>query len=480
MTTHITTHLPAQKTIRYLKGVPLLGNLPDFTRDRLGLFQRMARTADVCGVHFGPFPGILFNKPEHVQSILVQHAYAFDKGSAVHKIIRPAIGNGIVASEGDFHRRQRKLMAPAFQPRQIASYADCIGYYGEKMLRTWADGTVLDLNEQMSNITMSVIGKTLFGADVFTATGELGTAMLVTFEYVAHAFSAPFQLPYSWPLPRHRRMRRAAALLRSYMQRFIDERRAQPGKHSDFLSLLLQARDEDGQPMSDDQVMTECLTLFGAGYETTAAALSWAWYLLCQHPEIYRKVQQEVDTVLQGRTPTYDDLERLPYCLQVLKETLRLYPTAYATCRRALDALEIDGYDVRKGWAVLLIPYTLHRREDTFPQPETFDPERFSPAREKQLPRYAYVPFGAGPRICLGMHFSLMEGHLLLATLAQRVSFSLVPGQRLQPDLIDHLVLRPSNKLYATVNKRRTDHEPDTYTVSGLAEPRLFCEERSF
>lgn len=434
--------------------MPLLGNLPDFTKDRLGLFQRMAHTADVCGIHFGPFPGILFNKPEHVQSILVQHAYAFDKGSAVHNIIRPSIGDGIVSSEGDFHRRQRKLMAPAFQPRQIENYAEIISHYGERALQTWVDGAVIDLNQHMSTITMSVIGKTLFDADVFTSTGELGRAMLTTFEYVSHAFSAPFQLPYSWPLPRHRRMHRAAALLRSYMQRFIDERRAHPNGRQDFLSLLLNARDEQGLPMDDAQVMTECVTLFGAGYETTAAALCWSWYLLCQHPEMYRRVQEEVDSVLQGRTPTYADLERLPCCLQVLKEALRLYPPAYATCRRALDDIEIDGYLVPKGWAALIVPYTLHRREDAFPQAEIFDPTRFAPEREKQLPRYAYIPFGAGPRICLGLHFSLMEGHLLLATLAQRVNFTLLPNQQLIPDLVEHLVLRPAGNLYVRVQKR--------------------------
>lgn len=455
MTTQTTTHLPGQKQFCFLKGSPLLGNLPDFTKDRLALFRRMARAGDVCGIHFGPFPGVLFNKPEHIQSILVKHAYTFDKGPAVHRILRPSIGDGIVSSEGDFHRRQRKLMAPAFHARQVANYAEIIGYYGEQIQQTWDDGSVIDLNQHMSNLTMSVIGKALFGADVFTKTGELGAAMIMLFDFVSHNLSAPIQFPYSWPLPRHLRMRKAVGTLRTYMRRFIDEWRCDPRERNDFLSLLLQARDENGQPMSDDQVMTECVTLFGAGYETTAAALNWTWYLLCQHPEAYHKVQQEIDNALQGRTPTYADLEHLPYCLQVFKEALRLYPPAYATCRRALQDIEIDGYHIPKGWAVLLVPYALHRREDYFPHPETFNPERFTPEREKLLPRYAYMPFGAGPRICLGLHFAMLEGHLLLATIAQRTRFSLVPGQTIKPDLADHLVLRPASMLYARVTKRQ-------------------------
>ena len=354
MTTHLTAHLPAPKTFHFLKGVPLLGNLPDFTRDRLGLFQRMARTADVCGIHFGPFPGILFNKPEHVQSILVQNAYAFDKGSALHKIVRPAIGNGLVSSESDFHRHQRKLMAPAFQPSQIASYAEIIGDYGERTQQSWTNGAVIDLTEQMSHITMSVISKTLFGADVFTTTGELGAAMLTTFEYVSHAFSAPFQLPYSWPLPRHRRMRKAAELLRTYMQRFIDERRANPGARHDFLALLLEARDDEDQSMSDEQLMAECLTLFGAGYETTAAGLCWAWYLLCQHPEIYGKVQHEVDTVLQGRTPTYADLEHLPrgHCDRWTPAVVERIVVRHQHAERVITAAQIQDDQVPRARAL--------------------------------------------------------------------------------------------------------------------------------
>jgi len=200
--------------------------------------------------------------------------------------------------------------------------------------------------------------------------------------------------------------------------------------------------------------MAECATLFGAGHETTATALSWTWCLLCQHPESYQKVQQEVDRLLQGRTPTYEDLARLPYCLQVFKEAMRLYPPAYAFSRHAVRDVEIDSYCVPKGRVVLVAPYTLHRRAEYFPDPERFDPERFTPEREKGLPRYAYLPFGAGPRICIGMYFARMEGQLLLATLAQRVSFSLVPGQAIEPDPVHHLALRPAGAVHVVVKKR--------------------------
>ena len=454
MTTHIETNRHTTKTFRYLRGYPLIGNLPDFRKDRLSLLQRMAREGDVCGMHFGPFSGILFNTPEQVRSILVDHAYDFDKGVAVHRLLPPLFGDGIFSSEGDFHRHQRKLMAPPFQPRHIASYADVMGYYGEQIQQTWPDGSVIDVNRQMTNLTMSIIGKALFDADIFTETDELGAAMTLVMEYATYASSKLLPAPYRWQTPRNRRTHKAVQVLRTRIGRFIDERRNHPAERNDFLSILLRARDEDGHPMSDEQVMAECLTLFLAGHETTATALSWTWYLLCQHQESYRQVQQEVDRVLQGRTPTSADLARLPYCLQVFKEAMRLYPPVYAFARQALREVEIDGYRVPKGYVVLLAPYTLHRREDAFPEPETFNPERFAPEREKQLPRYAYLPFGAGPRICLGMYFAMMEGHLLLATLAQRISFALVPGQTVEPDSVHHVALRPAGAVHVTVKKR--------------------------
>src|SRR3989440_9970878 len=304
MATHVEINIHTPKKLRYIRGYPLVGSLPDFTRDRLGLLQRMAREGDVYGMHLGPFPIILFNKPEHVHSILVEHAYDFDKGLAIHNTFRPVIGDGIFSSEGDFHRQQRKLMAPPFQPRHIASYAGIMGHYGEQIQQTWPDNAVIDINQQMTNLTMSIIGKALFDADVFTETDELGAAMTVAIAYIAHATSVLFPPPYSWPLPRHLRTHKAVQVLRNHIQHFIDERRSNPTERNDFLSILLQARDDDGKPMSDEQLMAECLTLFGAGHETTATALSWTCYLLCQHPDLYQTLQKAVNSGCAGRLRT--------------------------------------------------------------------------------------------------------------------------------------------------------------------------------
>lgn len=442
------------RTVPFLQGHPLLGNLPEFSRDRLGLFRRAAMLGDVSGLHLGRLPVIFFNRPEDIHCVLVERADDFDKGYLIHQVFRPLLGDGLFSSEGTLHRRQRRLMAPAFQPRTIAGYIDTMGFYGEQLQQRWFEGSKINLNQQMTTLTMSIIGKALFDVDVFNETHELGAAITATTAYATRAISRLLPVPYSWPTPLHRRTHRAVARLRQMLQDLIDERRSAPERRRDLLSLLLQTCTEDGEPMSDEQVMAECQILFVAGHETTATALAWSWYLLCLHPPIYARLQAEVDRVLRGRTPTVDDLPSLPYCLQVFKESLRLYPPAFMIVRQALRDLDIHGYPVRRKSLVLISPYTLHRRLDCFPDPESFNPERFSPEREKHLPRGAFLPFGAGSRICIGMHFALMEGQLLLATLAQRVHFRLVPGQRILADPEHHLTLRPASPINVSVSRR--------------------------
>jgi cytochrome P450 len=443
----------AAMPVQRIEEVPGLGSILAFNRDRLGFLQGMARTCgDVARFHFGPFPILFFNTSDLVHGVLVDHAADFYGGPVRHAAFGAVTGNGLLVSEGEFHRRQRKAIAPAFQPRQIKGYADTMVSYAERAQTEWQDGAVVDVDREMTHITMSIIGKVLFDADVFTEADALGAAIKVAIEHMNYVFSNLAPLPLSWPLPRHRRTREALAFLKTRIQEMIDERRRSQVERDDLLSILLRTRDEDGQPMSDEQIRAEALTLFGAGHETTATALTWTWYLLATHPEIYQRLRDEVDGVLTGRSPAYDDLARLPYTLRVLKEAMRLYPPAYALSRVALRAVEIGGHLVRAGETVFISPYTLHRRPSYFPNPTRFDPERFTPENEAKLPRYAYMPFGAGPRICIGNHFALMEGHLLLAALAQRVTFALMPGQRIVPE--PKVTARPRSGIQMVVARR--------------------------
>ncbi|HLI90206.1 MAG TPA: cytochrome P450 [Ktedonobacteraceae bacterium] len=447
----------AMKTIPVLREPPLIGSMFIYNRDRLGFYPRMARECGAIGVcHYGPFPMYMISSSELVHKVLVEHADDFEKGEVMRKAFCPIVGNGLFISEGEFHRRQRKLMAPSFQPRHIVSYADTMVKYGEQIQQGWRDGATIDIGQQMTHTTMSIVGKVLFDADVFTEADELGAAMTTVLEQVNYTLSHLFPVPLSWPTPRNRRVKRALAVLDSRIQKMIDERRASAGERNDFLSVLLNAREEDGERMNDKQVRDEALTLFGAGHETTATALTWAWYLLATHPEVYAKVQREVDDTLKGCPPTYADLEHLPYTLQVFKEAMRLYPPAYAIARVPLHDVEIDGYPLRKNTVIVIATYAIHRRPDYFPDPEEFRPERFTPEREKLLPRCAYMPFGAGPRICIGNHFATMEGHLLLATLAQRVTFELVPGQHIEPEPNRTITIRPKYPMKMIVHRRET------------------------
>ena len=377
---------------------------------------------------------LFINAPELVQQVMVEQVAAFDKGFAIHNALRPVVPNGLFSSEGDLHRHQRKLIAPLFTPRQIAFYADTITTYTEAWCTQWTAGTITDISQQMHQLTMSIIGKILFDVADFSAEDDLGAAIQIALEHIIYAILHFLPVPLWWPTAQNRRTRPAIRLIHRRMQAMIENQRRGSGSPDTLLSLLIQAQDTEGTAMTDAQIRDEALTLFVAGHDTTANALAWCFSLLTTHPAVYSQVQQELDSVLQGRTPTYIDLPRLPYTLQVIKETMRLYPPGWLLNRRSLCAQEVGGYQLAKGQLVMISIYTMHRRADYFPHPDQFDPARFTPEREKQLPRHAYMPFGAGPRVCVGNHLALMEAQLILATVLQRMDLSQIPGQHVVPE----------------------------------------------
>ncbi|HEX2151436.1 MAG TPA: cytochrome P450 [Stellaceae bacterium] len=441
------------KRIPRLPGLPILGNLLEFKRDRLGTYLRAAReVGEVAELRIGPLRAVVLSAPEHMQTILVDHGYDFVKNIFYH-YLRRALGLGLVTSEGQLHKRQRKLVAPLLQHRRIASYAETMVRFGELVQAQWREGEEIDAQHQMMRITLGIVGKTLFDAEVLDEADEIGPALAEVNRYTGTEIGRIVHLPMWWPTPRISRARRALRRLDQTIYRLIRERRASGQDAGDILSMLLMAQEENGEGMTDVQIRDEVMTIFAAGHETTAVALTWTSYLLCRHPGAYRRLQAECDAVLGGRAPTIEDLPQLPYALQVFKEAMRLYPPVYAVGRQPLADFQLGEYLLPRGGTLILNIYAIHRRPDLYPNPERFDPDRFEQGREKNLPRHAYLPFGAGPRVCIGNHFALMEGQLLLALLAQYVTFELTnPDAAPVPDPL--ITLRTRHGIRMRVHRR--------------------------
>jgi cytochrome P450 len=393
--------------------------------------------------------------PELAHEILVTQADAFVKGYGLSYFARPLLGEGLLVSEQDVHRRQRRMMAPAFVHKRIADYATVIGNRAEAAQLGWQDGAPLELSAAMMRMTLEIVGATLFGAEMGPEAEEIGEALTAAMEQITAATRAVVPIPLSWPTPKNRRGQRAVARLDRTVYRLIEERRKSGGDRGDFLSMLLLAQDEDdGGHMTDKQVRDEAMNIFLAGHETTANALGWAFYLLAKHPEVRDRLEREVDQVLGGRTPTLADLAELPYALRVFKEAMRLYPPAFVVTRRALRDVTVGGHLIAKGELAIVNIVGMHRRPDFFASPDRFDPDRFTPEAEKALPKHAFLPFGAGPRVCIGNHFALLEGHLAIAALAQRVRLELLPGAA--PVLPEPLItLRPKDGIPMVVRRRQ-------------------------
>ena len=425
------------------RGHFLLGSLPDFRRDQLGFYAACARDyGDVVPVRLGPRRAILIYHPDAIEEVLVARSRDFVKSPGV-RLLRPLLGDGLLLSEGDHWRRQRRLVQPAFHRQRVAAYGEVMTAYTERRLAHWSDGQVFDVHPEMMALTQAIVAKTLFDADVADEADSVARASRVLMEEFGARLRMVLRLPHWVPTPANLKSARAVRRLDRLVYRIIAERRRSGEDRGDLLSILLDAQDaDDGARMTDKQVRDEVMTLFMAGHETTGVALSWTWYLLAGHPDVEARLAGELRAVLGGRAPTVSDLPKLTYAERVVTESMRLYPPAYGLGRQAARPTEVAGYPVAQGVVVIIPTWVVHRDARWFEEPETFRPERWgADGQARRLSHYTYFPFGGGPRQCIGNGFAMMEAILILATIAQRFRLSLVAGQRVTPT--PYVTLRP-------------------------------------
>ncbi|MGB1286260.1 MAG: cytochrome P450 [Aggregatilineales bacterium] len=421
---------------------PIGGHLLSYRRKPLQFLSRNARDyGGIITIKFGKWYAYQVNDPDLVQQVLVKQADKFHKAQIYKHTLSEYLGNGLLISDGAYWRKQRRLAQPAFHTGRIRAYADIMTNYTERLLDTWQPGTVRDIDADMMQLTLYIVAKTLFDADVSGDSDKVAEALDVLLHSVMDVSRTILRLPAWLPTPARSRKQWSIETLHKVVMQVITERRQTGEDRGDLLSMLLLSEDEDGTTMSDIEIRDESLTIFLAGHETTANALTWTFYLLSQHPEIEQKLIQELQAVLNGRTPELGDLSALTYTEQVIKESMRLYPPAWSFARQAVEDVRLGDYDIAKYSAVLIIPYVIQRDPANFPNPETFDPERFHPDTEQTHHKYAYLPFGGGARICIGNNFAMMEAKLILATILQRYQLTLEPEHRVQPEAL--VTLRP-------------------------------------
>jgi cytochrome P450 len=415
-------------------------------REPLVFLQEMARDyGDISYVRVGPYHSYIINHPNLIREVLVTKGKSFCKWERQKRVFRKVDGNGLINSEGDFWLRQRRLIQKAFLHRRFGRYADAMVELTRRRLDRWTTGAPINLDREMSELALEIAGETLFGVDLRDQTAWLGETAEVLRETFIREFLAPVPLPDWLPLPSKRRMRREIQKLHTFITGIIRDRRASREDKGDLLSMLLLAVDEqgDGTGMTDQQARDEAVTLFNAGHDSTSAALAWTCYFIARDAGVQERLRNEVEGVLGGRAATLDDLPRLTFADRVVKESLRIYPPTTALfTRQALTEVELSGYRLARGSLVAISPYVTQRDPRWFPEPERFDPDRFGPGRVENIPEYAFIPFGAGPHVCVGNSFAMMEITLIVATLMQRFQIELTPGQEnIVPEL--KVSLRP-------------------------------------
>lgn len=406
-----------------------------FPFDPLVFAVQNARTfGDIVFYQVGTLRVYQLTHPDFARQVLVEEPGKFHKPWLLKRAFRPFAGDGLLTSDGPFWKQQRKLIQPAFHHGALGAYADVMVRHTQRMLATFDEGHVIELQAQMSALTLGVVVECLFGGDVSGHAAEVGRLMTIVLDASNHRLNSALRLPSWVPTRRHLRERRAVRRLDAILRELIELRRLAPDAGRDLLSMLLSAVDQDsGARMSDRQLRDEMMTLFLAGHETTANLLTWTWFLLAQHPEAERELSDELDRVLHGRAPTLADLPNLPYTEMIIRESLRLFPPAPGVVREPIEDVTIGEFMVPKGSLISIHTFTMQRDARFFPEPERFDPSRFQPGWEQRIPRYAYLPFGAGPRVCIGNSFAMMEARLILATVAQQWRMRLEADQEIVP-----------------------------------------------
>jgi len=427
----------------------LLGHLPQFRRDMLGFISYCAhQVGEMVTIRLGPRRFILVSSPDVIEQVLVTENRHFRKDDDF-QLLRPSLGNGLLLSEGEFWLRQRRLIQPTFLRSRIEAYTGSMVEQTTRLVANWRDGETRDIHADMMHLTLDIIAKVLMDVDSVEQFEQVGEALDVIMTDFIRRLESFFRPPFWLPIPANFRLRRAVRGLDDIINPITHERRVSGKDRGDLLSALLRVRDEGGAGMTDKQLRDEAMTLFLAGHDTTAVTLTWAWYLLARHPGVYDALQDELKAVLGGRPPTAADVPRLVYTGRVVQEVMRLYPPAYVMGRQAVAPCELAGYRLPAGATVLMSQWVTHRDPRWWDEPERFRPDRWADGLAKRLPRFAYFPFGGGPRLCIGAEFGRLEAVLVLAALAQRVRFALVPGPPVVP--APGITLRPGGKVEAVV-----------------------------
>ncbi|MGZ8843507.1 MAG: cytochrome P450 [Pyrinomonadaceae bacterium] len=436
------------------KGTLIMGVMRDFNRDSLGFIERAQRDfGDVVWMRFLYVPALFLYHPNEVEYVLATNPKNFLKSMSLRSnFFQRLVGNGLLTSQGEEWKRQRRLSAPAFHRERVATYAGTMVDYTERLMAGWQDREARDVHRDMMRLTLEIVVRCLFSADVSTDVDHVGDTLKELVKPFASQATLTWILNNRLPTPAHLRFHRLAKRIDDIVYRIIGERRASGKDEGDLLSMLLAARDEDGSQMSDQQLRDEVMTLFLAGHETTALTLAWSWYLLGTHPTAEKKFHAELDEVLGGRSPTMADLPRLKYTEQIAKESMRLYPPAYGLGREAIDDCEIGGYRVPAGTQVFMFQWVTQRDPRFFDQPHQFMPERWTPDFIERLPKYAYFPFGGGPRACIGASFAMMEIILVLATIGQKFRLKLVPDHPVE--IYPAMSLRPKDGVKVILRNR--------------------------